>query len=77
MADGLRKRKKNDNVYEASNTDSKVLEKRTSNHEGTLKGSYWLTRIIFIRCLGFIYCKFFLYLYFCKFFRSFFTLFFT
>lgn len=35
-----------------------IATKKSSSVAGSLSpGSYWLTRIIFIRSLGFIYCK--------------------
>ena len=40
-------------------TDNKAQDKkRDDNYDVTeLRGSFWLTRIVFIRSLGFVYCK--------------------
>ena len=57
----LRKRRGTD---EAENeAPSSVQPTRKENHAddkynvSELRGSFWLTRIVFIRCLGFVYCK--------------------
>lgn len=42
-------------------TASTEYRERKSYLYGAYTGSYWLTRILFIRCLGAIYCKFDMY----------------
>ena len=63
----LRKRRVADENNEKTGRSSSEPEKqlvedkatkKSSSASGSLSpGSYWLTRIIFIRSLGFIYCK--------------------
>ena len=64
---GLRRRRAADKNGGESGESSSVSEqqlveevaiKETSSVSSSLSpGSYWLTRIIFIRSLGFVYCK--------------------
>jgi hypothetical protein len=47
---------RNESVDAKSATSSSGEGRRGSEEEGMEPGSYWLTRITFIRALGFIYC---------------------
>lgn len=55
---GLRQRKKEKNNEEKPSLPKQDESKRGKFEKVSLgNGSYWLTRIVFLRCLGFIYCK--------------------
>ena len=67
MASGVHKRKGRDGAktQEFSSdcaTDCKDVtvdkDEKPSTEAKLEAGSYWLTRIVFIRALGFVYCKF-------------------
>lgn len=56
---GLRQRKKGRNVQEVDNDSSarRQEEDKRGVKQEMKSGSYWLTRVVFVRSLGFVYCK--------------------
>ena len=63
MSSGIRRRKTNiqkDIQNEENIKDTEI--KRDGNdiidEKLSLKGSYWLTRVVFLRSIAFIYCKY-------------------
>ena len=61
FVEGLRKRSVGFNSVKEGNNDKLSAGKKTPlrGRSPTIDaGSYWLTRIVFLRSLGFIYCKY-------------------
>ena len=65
---GVRKRRRGEKGADEEEDSSQELSEAATSSRGDGKrgeekrmepGSYWLTRMIFIRALGFIYCKYF------------------
>ena len=65
LFEGLRRRKGGVNAVkdakkgeEITRDEKNVEEVAATSSTGTVEpGTYWLTRIVFLRSLGFIYCK--------------------
>ena len=55
----LRKRRGKDEAAPSSVqvTSKDHVDDKNDCNVTELRGSFWLTRIVFIRCLGFVYCK--------------------
>lgn len=64
MMEGVRKRRVHGSAVSSQRVDAQATavagkedDNVTDYNITELRGSFWLTRIVFIRSLGFVYCK--------------------
>ena len=61
LFEGLRRRRKNGFNLENKGNEGKQSADKNPTRSGAREietGTYWLTRIVFLRSLGLIYCKY-------------------